>query len=174
MQPEVKALIDHYKFEPQPVEDTLFTTTYRSQMEKPDGGPIGTAIISMYCDEPRSVSCFHRLPWDEIWHFYGGDPLRLVLLHPDGSSEDVIMGSDPLAGQLVQYVIPAHTWQAGHMVKGGRYSLFGNTMAPGFTSAAFEAETAEKLIAGWSDRTEDIRELCCRETVLRMPGDFAT
>ncbi len=174
MQPEVKALIDHYKFEPQPVEDTLFTTNYRSQMEMPDGGPIGTAIISMYCDKPRSVSCFHRLPWDEIWHFYGGDPLRLVLLHANGSSEDVIMGTDPLAGQLVQYVIPARTWQAGHMVKGGSYSLFGNTMAPGFTSAAFEAETAETLIAGWPDRAEDIRELCCPGSVLRMPVDFAT
>ena len=24
--------------------------------------------------------------FDEVWHFYGGDPMRLVLLHPDGST----------------------------------------------------------------------------------------
>src|SRR5260221_556976 len=91
MHPEVKALIEHYHFQPLPIEGTLFVSAYRSAQEDENGKPVCTAIIAMYCDEPRSVSLFHKLKYDEVWHFYGGDLLRLVLLYPDGASKDVIM-----------------------------------------------------------------------------------
>ena len=80
MLPEVKALIEHYKLEPMPVEETLFISSYRSDQEIGDGKPFSNAIIALYCDEPRSVSLFHKLPVDEVWHFYAGDSMRLVLL----------------------------------------------------------------------------------------------
>lgn len=171
--PEVKALIEHYRLQPLPVENTLFASTYRSKQEVADGRPLGTAIIALYCDVPRSLTLFHRLPVDEIWHFYGGDPLRLVLLYPDGSSRDVIMGSDPLRGQQVQFVIPAGVWQAGHMLGGGRYSLFGCTMAPGFTGEMFEAGTREALINHYPERAEDIDWLGCPSEDNSMPDGFA-
>jgi predicted cupin superfamily sugar epimerase len=174
MHPEVEALIEHYKLEPMPVEGTLFISTYRSHQETGDGKPCSTAIIALYCDEPRSVSLFHRLPVDEIWHFYGGDPLRLVLLYPDGSSKDVIMGSDPLRGHKVQFVVPAGVWQAGHMVAGGRYSLYGCTMAPGFTDDMFEGGVREQLIDVYPDRVDDINKLGCSEDERNMPKGFAS
>ena len=34
----------------------------------------------------------HRLPTDEIWHFYLGDPIELLLLHADGRSDHIVMG----------------------------------------------------------------------------------
>ncbi len=170
MLPEVEALIAHYKLERLPVEKTLFKQTYRSQQEIRNGEPYGTAIIALYCDEPHSVSLFHRLPVDEVWHFYSGDPLRLILLYPDGSSKDVIMGSDPLKGQQVQFVVPAGVWQAGHMLSGGRYSLYGCTMAPGFTNAMFEGGIREQLIAAYPDRVDDINWLGCTEDQRHMPA----
>ena len=173
MHPEVKALIDHYNLQPLPVEGTLFASTYRSPQEYEDGKPVGTAIIAMYCDDPYSVSLFHRLKYDEIWHFYGGDSLRLVLLYPDGSSRDVIMGSDPLKGQLVQFVIPAGVWQAGHTLEGGRYSLFGCTVAPGFTGDIFEGGTREQLLAMYPDRAEDISRFSVSSET-KMPDGFAS
>jgi predicted cupin superfamily sugar epimerase len=173
MHPDVSALIEHYKLEPLPVEGTLFVSTYRSRQDTPNGGPLGTAMIGLYCDDPISFSCFHRLPSDEIWHFYGGDPLRLVLLHPDGSSEQVVMGSNPQAGQHVQFIVPAATWQAGQMIRGGRYSLFGCTMAPGFTSEGFEAGLAADLIERYPERADDIRLLCITGFETRMPDGFA-
>src|ERR1700690_3757853 len=153
---EIKALIELYKLKPLPAESTLFTSTYRSKQEFENGKPYGTAIIALYCNEPYSVSLFHKLPVDEIWPFYSGDPLRLVLLYPDGSGEDVIMGSDPLKGQHVQFVIPAGVWQAGHMVDGGKYSLFGCTMAPGFTDYMFEGGTREYLMNIYPEKANDI------------------
>lgn len=173
MHPEVSALIEHYNLEPLPVEGTLYVSTYRSRQATPDGGPFSTAMIGLYCDDPLSFSCFHRLPTDEIWHFYGGDPLRLVLLYPDGSSREIVMGNDPLKGQLVQFVAPAKVWQAGHLIEGGRYSLYGCTMAPGFSGKMFEAGTVAELIERYPERAADIRRLGLVAQETRMPEGFA-
>ncbi len=174
MLPEVKSLIERFNLQPLPAEGTLFTSTYRSRQEFENGKPHGTAIIALYCDEPRSTSLFHKLPVDEIWHFYAGDPLRLVLLYPDGSTKDVIMGNEPLKGQLVQFVIPAGVWQAGHLLEGGKYSLFGCTMAPGFTDDMFEGGTREVLMNIYPDKADDINRLACRNDETSMPKGFAS
>jgi predicted cupin superfamily sugar epimerase len=174
MHPDTKAIIEHYKLEPLPVEGTLFTSTYRSSLELQDGTPYGTAMIGLYSDDPFSVSCFHRLPSDEIWHVYGGDPFKLILLHPDGSSQDILMGTNPLEGQHVQFVVPAHSWQAGYLLPGGRYALFGCTMSPGFTGAGFEAGIAEDLIAQYPTRALDIEHLSVNGHQTRMPDGFAS
>lgn len=174
MHPEVKGLIDRLHLEPLPAEGTLFASTYRSEQELDSGKPFGTAIVALYCDGPPSLSRFHRLSVDEIWHFYAGDPLRLVLLFPDGSSRDVIMGNDPLKGQQVQFVIPAGVWQAGHMLEGGRYSLFGCTMAPGFTDDMFEGGTREQLLRAFPERAADIHRFGCDSDKTTMPKGFAS
>jgi len=153
------SLIEHFGMERLPVEGTYVARTYRSPAASPAGGPLGTAIVGVYCDDPPSRSLFHRLAHDEVWHFYGGDPIRLVLLHADGSAEDVILGGDVLAGRRVQHLVPAGAWQAGELVPGGAWALFGCTMAPGFTAAAFEGGATAALLRRYPDRAADIRRL---------------
>jgi predicted cupin superfamily sugar epimerase len=156
-----------------PVEGTLFASTYRSLAETPDGGPVGTAMIGMYAHEPLSHSLFHRLPSDEVWHFYGGDPLRLVMLHPDGTSEDRWMGIGD--GLEVQTVVPAGVWQAGELHPDGLYALFGCTMAPGFTGAGFEGGHQAALGAAYPSRLHDIVRLGVPDDhMVQMPDGFAT
>lgn len=174
MEPEVEALIEHFGLSPLPSEGTLFTSSYRSGDALADGAPVGTAIIAMYCEDPPSASLFHRLPVDEVWHFYAGDPLRLVLLLPDGTSREVRMGNDPLNGELVQFVVPAGVWQAGHLLRGGRYALFGCTMAPGFTDRMYEGGVRDALLLTHPDRAPDIARLGCAAGDARMPEGFAT
>jgi uncharacterized protein len=144
---------------PLPVEATFFVETYHSRARTASGGAAGSAGIGLYCDDPPSRSLFHRLAFDEVWHFYGGDPLRLVLLHPDGTDEDVIMGGDVVAGQAVQHVVSAGTWQAGELAPGGAWALFGCTMAPGFTPACFEGGRVPDLLATHPHRAADIERL---------------
>ena len=86
----------------------------------------------------------------------------------------MIMGSDPLKGEQVQFVIPAGVWQAGHMQAGGRYSLFGCTMAPGFTDDMFEGGTREQLMGAYPSRTADIDRFACEPNKTNMPKGFAT
>jgi predicted cupin superfamily sugar epimerase len=173
MDPKIKALIDLYNFSPLPAEGTFFTSTWRSHQEFADGSPVGTAMIGMYCSDPLSQSFFHRLPVDETWHFYGGDALRLVLLLPDGSSHEAIMGSDPLNGQQVQFIVPAGVWQAGHILPGGTYALFGCTLAPGFTGSMYEGGVRETLLREYPERENDILKLTAKHAEKRMPEGFA-
>jgi predicted cupin superfamily sugar epimerase len=158
-QQRVAALIDHYGLVELPVERTLYRSTWVSQQTGPDGGPLGTAIIGLYRTSPRSQSLFHRLQADEVWHFYDGDPIRLVLLHPDGATEVVVLGTDWAAGQRVQTVIPAGTWQAGELVAGGTWALFGCTMAPGFTGSTFEGGRRSELLEQFPEAADDIARL---------------
>lgn len=170
--PDVKAIIEHFEFEVMPVEGTLYKSTYRSSHKLSNGGPAGTAMIGMYCNHPFSASCFHKLSSDEVWHAYGGDPFILVLLNEDGSSEQILMGSRPDRGQRIQYTVPANTWQAGYLGEGGRYALFGCTMAPGFRGQDFIAGTAEELVALYPERETIIRKLSANGQTTTMPAGF--
>jgi uncharacterized protein len=152
------ALVERFAMERLPVEGTWFRQTWRGP-QRPDGRPEGTAIVGLYCNDPPSRSLFHRLNAAEVWHFYDGDPIRLVLLHPDGTTEEVVLGGEAAVGCRVQHVVPAGSWQAGELVPGGEWALFGCTMAPGFSEAAFEGGAVGALLGRYPEREEDIRRL---------------
>ncbi len=160
MRPTTKQVIEHFQMTTLPVESTYFVKTYRSKTSRPDGSADGSAIIALYSDEPRSCSLFHRLKYEEVWHFYAGDPIRLVLLYPDKTSKEVILGSDFTKGELIQFTVPENVWQAGEIVKGGEWGLFGCTMSPGFSGEIFEGGYYSELINDFPDRAEDIKRLC--------------
>jgi predicted cupin superfamily sugar epimerase len=168
MHPRIAALIERYRLRPLPVEGTLFVESYRTTEEVAPGRPAGTAMIGLYCEEPRSRSLFHRLRRDEVWHFYSGDPFRLILLHPDGSTEDVILGPDPLQGHHCQYIVPAGVWQAAHLLPGGLYALYGCTLSPGFTPDLFEGGARSVLASAYPSRLADIENLACPDHETRM------
>jgi predicted cupin superfamily sugar epimerase len=142
-----------------PQEDVLFTPTYESPGKGPDGKPVCTAMVAAVTASQESFSDMHRLPTDEIWHFYLGDPIELLLLHPGGTDEMVVLGTDVLAGQRIQAVVPNGTWMGARLRPGGEYGVYGNTMAPGFVPGDFERGDADELIAQWPHRAELIRAM---------------
>ena len=163
-----RQLIEHLKLEPLPVEGGYFRQTYcaaetlvrsalpsRYNVNK----PVCTAIYYLLTSEPDSFSALHRLPTDEIYHFYLGDPVELLLLYPDGSSHRLLLGPDVLGGQKVQFVVPRDVWQGSRLRAGGEWALLGTTMAPGFSPEDFAAGDREELIRRYPDQTELIRAL---------------
>lgn len=152
-------LISHYALEPIPREGGRFRQTWAGA-KRGDGRPEGTAIVALLTTEPGDYSALHRLPDDEIWHFYLGDPLQMLLLHPDGSSRVVVLGTDVVGGQYVQYVVPAGTWMGARVLGGaGAWTLFGCTMAPGFTFEGYEHGDPGELAARYPERAALIAEL---------------
>ena len=121
--------------------------------------PFCTAIYYFLTDQADSFSAIHRLPTDEIYHFYLGDPVEMLLLHPDGRSEIIQLGHNLLAGEHVQYVAPAGVWQGSRLIEGGRYALLGTTMAPGYDDQDYEGGDADELEQQYPDRGELIRQL---------------
>jgi predicted cupin superfamily sugar epimerase len=142
-----------------PTENVRFSQSYVDDKIGPDGKPLCSAIVALLVDDPSVFSDMHRLPTDEIWHFYLGDPIELLLLYPDGSDELVILGHDVLAGQRVQTVVAAGVCMGARLRPGGEFAVYGNTMAPGFVLSDFEAASAEELAAEWPQHAELIRAL---------------
>lgn len=175
MDADIAQLIEHFSMELLPVEETFFVKTWRSSTELPNGNPVGTAMIGMYTNHPASRSLFHRLSVDEMWHFYGGDPIRLVLLFENGTDDEVILGPDVLNGHRVQFLVPAGVWQAGELLGEGRYALFGCTLAPGFVGTCFEGGRRDTLARLYPTRANDIARLGISDDhPVSLPEGFET
>src|SRR5947207_10569899 len=87
--------------EPHPLEGGFFRETYRTP-QKLHGHERSLATAIYYLLTPDNYSALHRLPTDELFHFYLGDPVQQFHLRPDGSGEVVMLGPDLLAGHRPQ------------------------------------------------------------------------
>ena len=140
--------------QPLPGEGGYFKETYRSPIQVPvplkDGEPpvsrhLGTAIY--YVVTPKEFSALHKLKSDEVFHFYGGDPVEMIQISETGEIKTIILGSNVLKGQQVQVTVPAGTWQGTRLVKGGEYALLGTTVFPAFEFADFDLAKRADLSA---------------------------
>lgn len=139
-------IIQLLRLEPLEMEGGYFRQNYRNKTPWDDHKPMSTAIYFLLT--PDTYSCLHRLPNDEVYHFYLGDPVELLVLDEKGQGSVRILGSDLAAGMQVQTAVPAQAWQGSRLLPGGSWALLGTTMAPGFTDDDFTAmppETAQGL-----------------------------
>ena len=138
-------LITYFGMKPLPVEGTYFINTYISEDKTADGGPAGTAGLGLYLRDPISISTTHVLEFDEVWHFYEGDPIALYEFHDDGTARTILLVRDIAAGQVMQHTIKAVVIQAGEVAPGGEWSFYCCTMSPGFTATCFRGVTKSEL-----------------------------
>jgi len=166
--PDPRELIARLGLVPLPVEGGLFRQTYiadetlaaealPARYGRPK--PFSTAIYYFLTADPDSFSAMHRLPTEEVYHFYLGDPVEMLLLHPDGRSEELRLGPDVLGGERVQHVVPRGVWQGSRLIAGGAYALLGTTMAPGFDPADYDGGDRERLVQAYPGAAERIRAL---------------
>lgn len=158
---QVIALLD---LRPLPVEGGYFVETERSGhlpaelIADTHGGPRSRSTAIYYLLTPKTMSAMHRLPGQEVFHHYLGDPVEQLQLFPDGSGRLVMIGSDLAAGQRPQVVVPGGVWQ-GAVVCPGDYgfALLGSTMSPGFHGEDYEHGEAETLVAAYPEFAGAIR-----------------
>src|SRR5262249_23218313 len=150
---ELIALLD---LRPLPHEGGYYRETYRSgdrlaaaALPARYGRDKAVSTAIYYLLTPDTYSALHRLPTDEVYHFYLGDPGRMLQLFPDGSGRAITLGPDLRAGQQPQAVVPGGVWQGSSLVPGGSFALLGTTMAPGFDFADFEAGERAGLLAAY-------------------------
>ncbi len=140
-------LIALLELEPLPDEGGFFRQTYRDDF--------ATAIYFLVT--PEEFSALHRLQTTEIYHFYAGDPLQMLLLHPDGRIERPLLGPDFGSGQSPQLAVPGGVWQGSATT--GSVSLLGTTMAPGFRQEDFELGQRAELEVAYPTAAGDIVRL---------------
>jgi predicted cupin superfamily sugar epimerase len=154
---EIKALL---RLDQHPVEGGFFRRTYTAPgtVDLPRGVRAhGSAIY--YLLEAGTFSELHVLESDEIFHFYLGDPVEMLQLHPDGSSAVLVLGPDLAAGQHVQVIVPAGVWQGARLMGDGKLALLGCTVTPGFNYADYQNAKYKDLATKWPAEAERIRAL---------------
>ncbi len=158
-------IIKKLQLQPHP-EGGFFRETYRSSLEFDFfGGTNGvrncsTGIYFLLTAENRSH--LHRIQSDEVWHFYQGDPLNVVMLTADGELSVTTLGQNIDAGERFQFVVPAGAWFGAEVASGGSYSLVGCTVAPGFDFCDFELAKKDKMLQQFPQHQEFLQTYCLR------------
>ena len=128
-------------------EGGMWKSVFRSDETLPAGvcpgreGPHALYGSILYLLTRRSFSRMHRLPTDEIWHFYMGASCETTVLCPDGSGYTNRLGQDLLHGETVVACVPRGCWQGTRIVGDGEWALLGTTMAPGYENCDYEDGT---------------------------------
>lgn len=166
--PTLDEVIERFDLAPLTGEGGLFRRTYCSRAvldaqafgtQYPEGTKKEAGSAIMYLITPETWSRLHTLPTDEVYHFYLGDPVQLLLISPEGETRTVILGQDVMRGQEVQYVAPAGWHQGSRLVDGGEWALMGTTMAPAYTDDDYSEPDTAALIAAHPEIEEEIRKL---------------
>ncbi len=159
-------IIGFFGMRPLPQEGGFYVETYRCQdkIEKAAlparyTGDRNFSTAILYLLTPDTFSALHRVKSDEIFHFYLGDTVTMLQLHPDGSSEVITLGHDVLNGQSVQVAVPRDSWQGCFLNKGGDFALMGTTVAPGFETADFEPVQRQNLLQQYPSQRDLIIQL---------------
>jgi predicted cupin superfamily sugar epimerase len=146
-------------------EGGWYRELYRSPRQVTTAQGSRCALTTIYyLLERHSLSRWHSVAADEIWHFYAGAPLELfaydstagtlvkhLLCAPAGPGAAGAMG-EPVA------VIPSGVWQAARSL--GDYSLLGCSVAPGFEFADFRfVVTLPEHATHFTGTLQHLREL---------------
>lgn len=131
MHPRASELLRTLTLAPHP-EGGYFRETWRSTLNVvQEQRPSRSAMTTIYfLLAAGSFSAWHRVRSDEVWHWYEGEPLELLLAPPDFHSlQRHRLGPVGTVTEPVM-TVPADWWQAARPL--GAYSLCGCTVAPGF------------------------------------------
>ena len=137
---------------PLPDEGGYYRETFRDNGIIPDsvlsdhGGPRHYSTCIYYLVTPDQFSALHAVRSTEIFHFYAGDPVRMIQITEQGDLNEVILGIDFIHEQAQQMVVEPNVWQGTKLIEGGGWALLGCTVAPGFDFADFVLGDRAKLI----------------------------
>ena len=119
------------------------------------GRPMGSALYFMLTpDEPVKL---HRIRNDQFYHYYLGDPIEVLMLLTDGSTQHHVVGPDLRAGQTVQLFIPGNTFHTARVAGSRRWFLGGSTEWPGVEPADVELGKMDELAAKYPSVAQQIR-----------------
>jgi predicted cupin superfamily sugar epimerase len=155
------------QLQPLPMEGGYYRETYRAgeqlaatALPSRYGRAKALATAIYYLLTPQTCSALHRLPTDEVFHFYLGSPVQMLQLLPNGQGQVLTLGTDLAGGQRPQVVVPHGVWQGAYLIPGGAFAMLGTTMAPGFDFSDYEPADRAALLAAYPNYAD----LICRLT----------
>ena len=156
---EAEKIIAQLGLQPLPHEGGFYRQTWVAPLRAGETRASGSAIY--YLITRDSFSALHRLAMHEIWHFYAGDPVRMVLLHSAGEVQRVILGPDVLAGGQPQVLVPGGVWQGARLADGAKrgWALVGCTVTPAWNDRDFTLGERAALARRFPEAADEIARL---------------
>ena len=159
-------LIKKLDLQPLPQEGGFYRETYRcAETIAGRALPARYGAAKTFCTAiyylltPETCSALHCLRSDEIFHFYLGDPVKMLKLHPDGSAEALTLGQELEYGQHLQVEVRRETWVGCLLEEGGSAALLGTTVAPGFDFSDYTQGSRKSLLEKYPGHRELIIRL---------------
>jgi predicted cupin superfamily sugar epimerase len=121
------------------------------------GQPLGSALYFLVT--PGAPVRLHRIRNEQLYHYYLGDPLEVFMLHADGSSERVVVGTDIRGGESLQLRIPGNTFHTARVIGNRRWFLGASTEWPGVVPADVEIGNVEDLAGSYPAVAADLRAI---------------
>lgn len=129
---DAAAIIARLELAPHP-EGGWFRETWRAEAPAGERAP-ATAIHFLL--EAGDRSHWHTVDAAELWLWHAGAPLALSIAPGDaGPIRTVRLGSEVLAGEAPQALVPPGHWQAAQPL--GAWSLVSCVVSPAFEFAGF-------------------------------------
>lgn len=129
---ETRRLIEALNLQPHP-EGGWYRETWRADSAAGERAS-ATAILFLLEDGQRSH--WHRVDAAELWLFHAGSPVRLLTAaDEDERPREIRLGSDVLAGETPQFLVPPGVWQSAEADRG--WALVSCVVSPGFDFAGF-------------------------------------
>ncbi len=80
---------------------------------------------------PEAPVKLHRIDNEQLYHYYLGDPIEVLLLRENGDSELVVVGPNIVGGHMLQLYIPGNTFHTARVTGKRRWFLGASTEWPG-------------------------------------------
>ena len=122
-----------------------------------DARPMGSALYFMVT--PTAPVRLHRIRNDQLYHYYLGDPLEVLLLHEDATTARAVVGPNLRGGERLQLLIPGDTFHTARLTGRGRWFLGASTEWPGVASADVEIGDVDALAAKYPAVAGDLRAI---------------
>jgi len=120
-----------------------------------EGRPAGSALYFMVT--PDAPVRLDRIRNDQLYHYYLGDPIEVLMLRADGTTERVVVGPDLRSRQRVQLLISANTFHTARVIGHGQWFLSASTEWPGVEPADVEIGDVDVLAEKYPNTANDLR-----------------
>lgn len=150
-------IIAKFDLQPLPGEGGYFRRFYTHSLQLPGSASrLASAIFFLITKD--SFSAMHRLPSDELFHFYEGHPAQMLQLDPVGEGRIVRLGPDHERA----VVVPGGFWQGMRLADDApedAFALFGVSVHPEFRNEEFELGNRATLSASYPQWRGEIERL---------------
>ena len=108
------------------------------------------------------IGFLHKNKSDILHYFHSGNPIKYILLSPDGDIEEYILGPEIEAGHSFQLLVKGGWWKASEMLGEQDstidYALLSEAVTPAFVYEDMEIASKQTLLDQYRNISEKLEK----------------